>query len=167
MAASGNAVLCRNVDDKPVTSAADIASAKPMMLTMYESPQQQQPILPYPPHYGSYPYAPAAQIHHFIPQQPHVTYPFFQTPYYPSMMMQQASMYAVSPLNASPGIPMSLPSDAERLSAYQSFLRKQFEFFQAGPLDAQTTAQGRKRPVAIGQGELRKLLIHNSTQTQY
>lgn len=53
----------------------------------------------------------------------------------------------------SPGIPLALPGDVERLSEYQTFLRQQLEFFQAGPLDAQTNAQGRKRPVVVGQGK--------------
>jgi hypothetical protein len=112
------------------------------------------------------------QHHQQQPQQPPAaavaaaTYPYMHGSYYaahPHAMMMMppyhhhGMMHMPPPMAAaaapsSPGMPLSLPNDAERLSEYQTILRQQFEFFQAGPLDAQTTAQGRKRPVVIGQG---------------
>jgi hypothetical protein len=129
-------------------------------------PQQHQPQQHQPQQYQPQQQQPQQQQQTQTQQQPPAggvgaAYPYFPSSYFPSpvMMMQHhpSSPYGMLPpmmAVSSPGIPLALPNDGERLSEYQTILRQQFEFFQAGPLDAQTTAQGRKRPVVIGQGEL-------------
>jgi hypothetical protein len=52
-------------------------------------------------------------------------------------------------------IQMYLPQDEQSLSVYQCMVRKQIEVFQAQLDDVSTTAQGRVRPVVLGQVGLR------------
>jgi hypothetical protein len=49
-------------------------------------------------------------------------------------------------------IPLYLDHDENCLTAYQCFLRKQIELFEAGPDELQGTAQGRNTPLHPGQG---------------
>jgi len=58
-------------------------------------------------------------------------------------------------LRASTGIPLALPNDAEHLSSYQVLLRKQLEFFVSEQADCETSVQGRKKGVQLGQVGLR------------
>jgi len=48
-------------------------------------------------------------------------------------------------------VPISLPSDEENLSEYQSLVRKQIHLFKAKTEDADSNAQGRNRPIVLGQ----------------
>jgi hypothetical protein len=48
-------------------------------------------------------------------------------------------------------VPVSLPSDQETLSEYQCLLREQIVFFEATVDDIEATAQGRNKPIKIGQ----------------
>jgi hypothetical protein len=46
---------------------------------------------------------------------------------------------------------MTAPSDRSCLSSFQTLLRAQVIFFEAGPLDVQASAQGRNKPIKVGQ----------------
>jgi hypothetical protein len=46
---------------------------------------------------------------------------------------------------------MANSRDLDTLSEYQCLLREQMEFFQATPEDTKVTAQGRNRPIFLGQ----------------
>ena len=48
-----------------------------------------------------------------------------------------------------------VPSDDESLSPYQCFSRQNIELFEAQPVDVQTGAQGRNKPVKLGQVGIR------------
>jgi hypothetical protein len=48
-------------------------------------------------------------------------------------------------------VPLSMPSDDGSLSNYQCLLRQQICLFEAGTYDINCTAQGRNKPVQIGQ----------------
>jgi hypothetical protein len=48
-------------------------------------------------------------------------------------------------------VPVSLPSDRETLSEYQCLLREQIVFFEATVDDIEATAQGRNKPIKVGQ----------------
>jgi hypothetical protein len=48
-------------------------------------------------------------------------------------------------------VPLSMPSDDGSLSNYQCLLRQQICLFEAGTFDINCTAQGRNKPVQIGQ----------------
>jgi hypothetical protein len=48
-------------------------------------------------------------------------------------------------------IPISLPSDEENLSEYQCLVRKQIYLFEARAEDVDSNAQGRNRPIVLGQ----------------
>jgi len=52
-------------------------------------------------------------------------------------------------------ISLYMSVDEESLSDYQCLVRKQLEFFQAGSVDIQATAQGRNRPIVLGQVGIR------------
>jgi hypothetical protein len=48
-----------------------------------------------------------------------------------------------------------VPSDDESVSPYQCFARKQIELFEAGEVDVESGAQGRNKPVVLGQVGIR------------
>jgi hypothetical protein len=48
-------------------------------------------------------------------------------------------------------IPISLPSDEENISEYQCLVRKQIYLFEARAEDVASNAQGRNRPIVLGQ----------------
>jgi hypothetical protein len=48
-------------------------------------------------------------------------------------------------------IPISLPSDEENISEYQCLVRKQIYLFEARAEDVDSNAQGRNRPIVLGQ----------------
>jgi len=50
---------------------------------------------------------------------------------------------------------LSLPRDEERLSDYQCLVRKQIQVFAAGPDDVDSHAQGRNKPIVLGQVGIR------------
>jgi hypothetical protein len=55
------------------------------------------------------------------------------------------------------------PEDDQSLSQYQCVVRKQIELFEAGPIDVDTNAQGRNKPIMLGQVGIRCLhcsMIH-------
>jgi hypothetical protein len=54
-----------------------------------------------------------------------------------------------------PPVPIAMPFDARCLSSYQSLIREQIEVFQAIPADVEANAQGRNRPVVLGQVGIR------------
>lgn len=64
---------------------------------------------------------------------------------------KEAEIPATGRTQAPKGIPLCLPSDARNLSEYQVFIRKQIEIFEADEAIAASSAQGRNRPVVIGQ----------------
>ena len=55
----------------------------------------------------------------------------------------------------SPGTSLALPSDTDQLSRYQVNIRQQLEIFEAGPKDVESSTQGRKKAVVLGQVGLR------------
>ena len=52
-------------------------------------------------------------------------------------------------------VPMPCESDPQVLSEFQCLLRQQVEYFAVGPEDASVTAQGRNKPVRLGQVGIR------------
>jgi len=50
---------------------------------------------------------------------------------------------------------LHVPSDDDVLSPYQCFVRKQIELFQATQADTRSSAQGRNRPIVVGQVGIR------------
>ena len=50
---------------------------------------------------------------------------------------------------------MVMPADKETLSSYQCFIRKHIEFFEATAQDVKRGAQGRNKPIVLGQVGLR------------
>jgi hypothetical protein len=56
---------------------------------------------------------------------------------------------------ASAGLPMSLPSDESNLSEYQCLIRAQIELFEARVQDIECNAQGRNKPINVGQVGIR------------
>lgn len=60
-------------------------------------------------------------------------------------------------------ITLYVPEDDQSLSQYQCAVRKQIEIFEAGPIDVDTNAQGRNKPIMLGQVGIRCLhcsMIH-------
>jgi hypothetical protein len=57
--------------------------------------------------------------------------------------------------DSSAGIPMSLPSDESNLSEYQCLIRAQIELFEARNQDIECNAQGRNKPIKVGQVGIR------------
>jgi hypothetical protein len=61
------------------------------------------------------------------------------------------------------------PEDDQSLSQYQCVVRKQIELFEAGPIDVDTNAQGRNKPIILGQVGIRCLhcsMIHPKRRTR-
>ena len=61
------------------------------------------------------------------------------------------------------------PEDDQSLSQYQCVVRKQIELFEAGPIDVDTNAQGRNKPIMLGQVGIRCLhcsMIHPKRRTR-
>jgi hypothetical protein len=54
-----------------------------------------------------------------------------------------------------PPVAIAMPFDSRCLSSYQSLIREQIEIFQAIPADVEANAQGRNRPVVLGQVGIR------------
>jgi hypothetical protein len=54
-----------------------------------------------------------------------------------------------------PPVLISMPFDAQSLSSYQCLVRQQIEIFQAVPADVEANAQGRNRPIVLGQVGIR------------
>jgi hypothetical protein len=54
-----------------------------------------------------------------------------------------------------PPVVIAMPFDERCLSRYQSLIRQQIEIFQAMPVDVEANAQGRNRPVILGQVGIR------------
>jgi hypothetical protein len=52
-------------------------------------------------------------------------------------------------------LPMALPSDPDNLSGYQCLIRAQIELFEAREQDIECNAQGRNRPIIVGQVGIR------------
>lgn len=57
--------------------------------------------------------------------------------------------------DSSSGIPMALPSDEENLSQYQCLVRAQIDLFEARIQDIECNAQGRNKPIRVGQVGIR------------
>ena len=53
------------------------------------------------------------------------------------------------------GVPIALPSDASNLSGYQCYVRSQIEFFEVESSDIECNAQGRNKPIVLGQVGIR------------
>ncbi|EEC44876.1 predicted protein [Phaeodactylum tricornutum CCAP 1055/1] len=53
------------------------------------------------------------------------------------------------------GKPMALPSDEDNLSEYQCLIRAQIDLFEARTRDIECNAQGRNKPIALGQVGIR------------
>lgn len=53
------------------------------------------------------------------------------------------------------GIPLALSCDSEHLSAYQMLVREQLEIFEATEDDIQSSTQGRKKKITVGQVGIR------------
>ncbi|GAX11618.1 hypothetical protein FisN_1Lh016 [Fistulifera solaris] len=51
--------------------------------------------------------------------------------------------------------PMAMDTDDERMSSYQIMVRQQLEFFIADKKDVESSTQGRKKPVVLGQVGIR------------
>jgi hypothetical protein len=51
--------------------------------------------------------------------------------------------------------PMAMDTDDERMSSYQIMVRRQLEFFIADKKDVESSTQGRKKPVVLGQVGIR------------
>jgi hypothetical protein len=60
-----------------------------------------------------------------------------------------------APITGRPSVPLFLNSDTAALSAYQCLVRKQIELFEAGTVDVESNAQGRNRPIVLGQVGIR------------
>jgi hypothetical protein len=60
-----------------------------------------------------------------------------------------------APITGRPAVPLFLNSDTAALSAYQCLVRKQIELFEAGTVDVESNAQGRNRPIVLGQVGIR------------
>jgi hypothetical protein len=54
-----------------------------------------------------------------------------------------------------PAIPLSMSCDDQSLSSYQCLVRQQVELFQATQQDIDANAQGRNRPIVLGQVGIR------------
>jgi hypothetical protein len=75
-------------------------------------------------------------------QQPQHRYPLLMVP-------------GRTPITGRPAVPLSLDSDSDALSAYQCLVRRQIELFEAGTVDVESNAQGRNRPIVLGQVGIR------------
>jgi hypothetical protein len=60
-----------------------------------------------------------------------------------------------TPITGRPTVPLFLDSDSDALSAYQCLVRRQIELFEAGTVDVESNAQGRNRPIVLGQVGIR------------
>jgi hypothetical protein len=58
-------------------------------------------------------------------------------------------------LTGRPAVTVYRPGDDDTLSAYQCFVRKQIEFFEANDKDIVSTAKGRNKPIILGQVGIR------------
>ena len=67
---------------------------------------------------------------------------------------QQAAAASTS-LTGRSGVLLYIKCDNESLSQYQCTVRKQIEVFEAGHEDVQTNAQGRNKPIVLGQVGIR------------
>jgi hypothetical protein len=56
-----------------------------------------------------------------------------------------------------PGIPLALPTDLEKLTTYQTLIRASLEYFTATLEDINTTVQGRRQKLFVGQSTLRNI----------
>jgi hypothetical protein len=79
-----------------------------------------------------------------------------------SQLGQQATSRTANPSGRAPLPPpvdtsnkniLYLPSDEDNVNAFQRYARQQIEFFEAGEIDARGSAQGRNKPVVLGQGK--------------
>lgn len=72
---------------------------------------------------------------------------------------------ASSRSSSTDGIPLSLPSDENNLSEYQCLLRAQIDLFAATPSDIDGNAQGRNKPIVLGQVGIRCRHCHMNPST--
>jgi hypothetical protein len=56
-------------------------------------------------------------------------------------------------------VSMFRPSDEEVLAEYQCLLRRQIEFFEASPEDVSSNAQGRNKPIQLGQSAFARIVL--------
>lgn len=68
--------------------------------------------------------------------------------------------------NVSKVFPMYMKSDDMNISPFQCLARKQIEVFEANEEDAGTTAQGRNKPIVVGQVGIRCIHCVNLPRTQ-
>ena len=73
----------------------------------------------------------------------------------PAAQSQQRNETDIIRMTNRQPVPLDMPYDSQALNDYQSLLRKQIELFETGPADVQGKAQGRNRPVVMGQVGIR------------
>jgi hypothetical protein len=56
-------------------------------------------------------------------------------------------------------LPLYISCDDESLSAYQCLARRQIELFEASAEDVESNAQGRNKPIILGQVSLGKKAV--------
>jgi hypothetical protein len=76
-----------------------------------------------------------------------------------------SSSRSASARTADGGVPLSLPSDDNNLSEYQCLLRAQIDLFAATPVDIDGNAQGRNKPIVLGQVGIRCRHCHANPST--
>ena len=72
-----------------------------------------------------------------------------------SLALKAASIDAAKREEVHPPVCVYMNSDEDHLSKYQCLLRKQLEFFEATKDDVQWNAQGRNKPIVLGQVGIR------------
>jgi hypothetical protein len=106
---------------------------------------------------------PGAVQHQYYQQLQHHHQQLQQQQLQQQLLQQQVPVPTASPAETSespritgrPSSILYLSCDADSLSAYQCLVRKQIELFEAVKDDVETNAQGRNRPIVLGQVGIR------------
>lgn len=85
----------------------------------------------------------------------HAGQPVGMMPQFRLPMQPQGDVTQSPNLTGRPSIPLYLSCDDDSLSEYQCLVRKQIELFEARTEDVESNAQGRNRPIIMGQVGIR------------